>query len=543
MTGILVTGMHHSGTSVVTGLLAAAGWHPGDVLVPDDPVTGKRYFEDADLVELHRAWYLIGRPDAEFAPGWGIAAGQGPHLDRIPDAVESAHEFVRWRNRSRVSWVAKDPRASLALPIWAQVPTLKFLLIYRSPWDVVRSVMQLGAPFCDSPDWIRSAWLTYNQAVLACANEHSERCLVVSSEAVLEDPATFVSALEDWTGEDADLAQVHGVIDDQRFVVRPDGSAISKLYRTLYPQHWDVLEQLDDAAGIPRRRMPQATQLSLVKGEGAREAAVQVIIPCRNDGQFLAEAIASVEETACHSPRAVELTLVDDGSDDESTLDIVTKLAAAGYDIVRQPPLGLPAARNAAIARGTAPAVLPLDADNNLCAPLMEGVSYILAGDADVVYGAWKRHGAHHSVCEPSSTVTWESFMPGNTIDACAVVRRTALLRVGGYDETLPALEDWDLWMRLLESGARFHRVNGITFEYLVRGDSMLSRFAKDHETFQLVHRRLLDRFGNIAAAKGISVDPWLAAAGISTEPLAEEPDSGTASRRPLWRRLIQAIR
>ena len=47
------------------------------------------------------------------------------------------------------------------------------------------------------------------------------------------------------------------------------------------------------------------------------------------------------------------------------------------------------------------------------------------------------------------------SFYNGTCIDGFRVIRRELLEKVGGYDETLVACEDWDLDRRLLASGVR----------------------------------------------------------------------------------------
>jgi len=39
--------------------------------------------------------------------------------------------------------------------------------------------------------------------------------------------------------------------------------------------------------------------------------------------------------------------------------------------------------------------------------------------------------------------------------------RRELLERVGGFDASLHVCMDWDLWIRFMRAGARFHRING----------------------------------------------------------------------------------
>lgn len=51
-------------------------------------------------------------------------------------------------------------------------------------------------------------------------------------------------------------------------------------------------------------------------------------------------------------------------------------------------------------------------------------------------------------------------MLKGNLIVVnSTLVRRIAIEKVGGFDETLISTEDWDLWLRLLQSGSAFVRV------------------------------------------------------------------------------------
>jgi len=61
---------------------------------------------------------------------------------------------------------------------------------------------------------------------------------------------------------------------------------------------------------------------------------VSVIIPCFNDGEFLKEAIASVE--TCPDP-IYEIIVVNDGSTDPSTLNILHDLTSKGYKVINRP--------------------------------------------------------------------------------------------------------------------------------------------------------------------------------------------------------------
>lgn len=75
---------------------------------------------------------------------------------------------------------------------------------------------------------------------------------------------------------------------------------------------------------------------------------LSVVIPCFNHGRYLRRALDSL---ARQSFQDFEIILVDDGSDDPSTLDLLEALQEPGMTLLRQPNRGPSAARNAGVAR------------------------------------------------------------------------------------------------------------------------------------------------------------------------------------------------
>ena len=206
-------------------------------------------------------------------------------------------------------------------------------------------------------------------------------------------------------------------------------------------------------------------------------AQATVVVPCFNDGDFLLEAVASVESVGREWP--LELVIVDDGSADPGTLRVVGEMERKGHRVIRQANAGLGAARNAGFRVATTDFVIPLDADNRLMRGMVEvGLRRAMATPGvGVVYGNAEYFGGKTGLWRMPEfslrRLVWE-----NCMDACAVIRREAWQSVGGYDEGMPVagLEDWDLWLRLVMAGWQFEHSGSVQFEYRVRKDSMLSR-------------------------------------------------------------------
>jgi glycosyltransferase involved in cell wall biosynthesis len=203
---------------------------------------------------------------------------------------------------------------------------------------------------------------------------------------------------------------------------------------------------------------------------------LSVIIPCHNDGDYLIDAVASVKRNA----PATELVIVDDGSTQPRTREVLAALGEAGHRVIEQPHGGLSSARNRGIDASAGDYFLPLDADNRLLPGFAAEAVALLDADsgAGVVYGDRREFGAR------SGDVTVPEFdlprmLSSNYIDACAVVRREVWSEGGGYDVAFHDWEDWDFWLGAAARGWRFVRIPRPTFEYRVRPDSLHQRFLR----------------------------------------------------------------
>lgn len=215
---------------------------------------------------------------------------------------------------------------------------------------------------------------------------------------------------------------------------------------------------------------------------------VTIVIPCYNDGYFLLEALASVQEC---DPALYEVIIVNDGSQDLATLTILQELEKDDYYIHHQPNRGLANARNTGIYLARTPYVLPLDSDNKIrpcylteSIPILEKNPQVAVvysdvhyfGDQDLIWSL-----PDFDLCH---------LLVRNYIDACAVFRKSIWQKVGGYDEGMPdrlGYEDWEFWIRVAKSGAQFYHLPLVGFDYRTRSDSMVQACRLPHN-----HRRLV---------------------------------------------------
>ena len=181
---------------------------------------------------------------------------------------------------------------------------------------------------------------------------------------------------------------------------------------------------------------------------------VSVIIPAYNQASFLTEAVESVLAQTYHD---FEIIVVNDGSTDDTPQ--VARQFGDTLCYIYQTNQGLAAARNTGIRNARADIIALLDADDIWEPDFLEKMIQLLSvhPQAGGAYCGFQYINAQGNIVgKPSlNVVPPELFrqtliFKGNWLAACAVVfRRQLAEEVGLFDESLQALEDADLWIRL----------------------------------------------------------------------------------------------
>jgi len=179
---------------------------------------------------------------------------------------------------------------------------------------------------------------------------------------------------------------------------------------------------------------------------------VSVIIPTYNRAAWIKEAAASV---LAQTFRDYELLVVDDGSTD-ATLEALISLDGHLKVLRLKHRRGVSAARNlgAAAARGDWLAFLDSD-DLWLPDKLAWQVEYLQAHpDLSICQTeeVWIRNGVRVNPPKTHRKAAGDIFL--SSLKRCMVspsavmLHRRLFTALGGFDETLPAAEDYDLWLR-----------------------------------------------------------------------------------------------
>ena len=475
---VVVAGMHRSGTSFVASLLHAAGYGMGERQLAADRANRKGYFEDVDFLDLNRRMLRAAVPgDDAGHHDWGWTESERFDARAFEPFRSEANALVDARRAQGAPWGWKDPRTSRLLEFWhARLPEARYVLVYRFPWEVADSMQRLGADvFLRHPGYAPRIWLAYNQDLLTFFDAHRDRSILVSANALMHDASRLMPLLASRLGLTVADADLSALADPEIFESAGGRDPLAALFLGTHPACASMLASLEQDADIPSGDAGAMRTFAAPAPPAA--PAVSIVVPCFNQGEWAIDAIASVERTVT---QPYELTVVDDGSTERETIEILRRLAGAGYAIARQENRGLAEARNRGVRDARASLYLPLDADNRVRAGFVDAAIDALAHDpgADAVYGDRLDFGMRSMRVEVGAA-DLDRMLCGNSIDACAVVRVSAWQACGGYDAALPSqgLEDWDFWISLLERGRRLIKLDLIAFDYRVRPDSMLSTF------------------------------------------------------------------
>ena len=204
---------------------------------------------------------------------------------------------------------------------------------------------------------------------------------------------------------------------------------------------------------------------------------VSVIIPCYKQAGFLSDAIESV---LAQTHPYVEIIVVDDGSPD-NTGDVA--LSYPGVRCIRQENQGLSAARNTGIRESTGDFLVFLDADDRLTPIAIErGLHFLrLVPQAVIAVGKHKSisfEGLPIPFRERShkEKVHYVDLLRENYIACPATVmyRRTVFDDIKGFNTSLRAAEDYDMYLRIAQKFPIYCHTDCVA-EYRRHGENMSS--------------------------------------------------------------------
>lgn len=265
---------------------------------------------------------------------------------------------------------------------------------------------------------------------------------------------------------------------------------------------------------------------------------VDVIIPVFNTPlHYVDEALASLQ-----GQDFVDWTawIINDGSAADYTGKLKQSLDARGDSRIvylNSDHKGPAGSRNVGLVEGAAPYVALLDSDDcwlpghlaTQVARLEADPSLTLVhGHSRIIDSDSKPHRSHPPMTGLNELSVRDSFLRllgQNFVNASSVVvRRSALAEVGYFDGSFPCLVDKELWMRLLDKGARFYYDDDVVLLYRVHPHNI----SKNTDLLLATRRRIIDKAAGFVKSNPAFADiDWPATQAGMTRHMYREAAEG----------------
>jgi glycosyltransferase involved in cell wall biosynthesis len=294
---------------------------------------------------------------------------------------------------------------------------------------------------------------------------------------------------------------------------------------------------------------------------------VSVILPTFNRGHVVGRAVSSVLTQGFVD---LELIVVDDGSLDE-TARVLNELHDERIIYIKLVEnRGAAAARNVGLHSARGQFVAFQDSDNEWlpgkCARQIAELEKAPA-DVGIVYtGIW-RISDNNRVYVPKSSarkkegMLHEELLASNFVDlSAAMVRKECFLRSGLFDERLPCMQDWELWIRMSKDWRfgyidkpfvnAYYSRDSISRDYakLVQAwEYLLARHAEDYARYPKTLAERLSKLAHFSLLAGDARKGWHYALKATTlSRFAAVPTAlltASAFGPGLYRRLFNLLR
>ena len=233
---------------------------------------------------------------------------------------------------------------------------------------------------------------------------------------------------------------------------------------------------------------------------------VSILIPIFNSEKYIVETLQSAIDQDWSNK---EIIVVDDGSTDKSFL-IAKSFESDVVKVYRQENKGACAARNKALKLSSGLFVQFLDADdiivhnkvkNQIAGFSDESIDWVVSDRIvkdDTLTKTIHEFTFNKIEADPLNTAISNIIITGNPL-----YKRSAVLAIGGYDESLNSAQDWDFHLRLILNGHKPKYVKGC---YLISRNTPFS-LSSNLVKVNVQASELIFKYKSIFANQDLNVD------------------------------------
>ncbi|MDF9801099.1 glycosyltransferase involved in cell wall biosynthesis [Catalinimonas alkaloidigena] len=215
---------------------------------------------------------------------------------------------------------------------------------------------------------------------------------------------------------------------------------------------------------------------------------VSIVIPCYNQGIFLED---SVNSALAQTYDDIEIIIVNDGSSDKFTNDLLRNYSKPKTRVITTKNNGLAEARNVGISNAKGKYILPLDADDKIAPFYCEKAIEKIEGDPTlgIIHCQTKYFGARDDLRQDPE-YSLEVMLSKNIILCSGLFKKSDWEKVGGYNSNMVyGGEDWDFWLSVIGLGRKVYKIPEVCFFYRIRQNSMAR--SMNEEKFRALRKQI----------------------------------------------------
>lgn len=203
---------------------------------------------------------------------------------------------------------------------------------------------------------------------------------------------------------------------------------------------------------------------------------MSIITPFYNAGKYFEQTFNCVVNQTFEW---FEWIIVDDGSTNESDVDLLQKLAKTDsrIKVYRKKNMGPAVARNYAVSKSNTSIIVPLDADDLIEAIYLEETYFGLFFHPDATWAYTDSVGFGDLKYVWKVPFDAEKLKKKNFLINIGAIRKDKFLQAGGYDDAQRySHEDWNLWLRLMAQGGYPIHIDSILAWYRISNTGALHK-------------------------------------------------------------------
>lgn len=248
---------------------------------------------------------------------------------------------------------------------------------------------------------------------------------------------------------------------------------------------------------------------------------ITVVIPTHNRNSDLKKAVDSI---LAQTKLPNELVVIDDGSTPPVTNDIFSHASdEITCRLIRnEVPKGANHARNLGVKSAQGSFIAFLDDDDEFKEDKIEMLVDAIDKntDADVFYHPAEIHMVKEGIVYISKPKNFKpdedifrTLLISNRIGGTPMVtvRKAALIDIGIFDEQMPALQDYELWLRLAKAGYKFKLIDRplTKYHYVTSRSSISKSIAVSLKAIDLIEQKYSLEYSNLSDLEKKQYAEW----------------------------------